>query len=60
MNNPFSRIIHEQVACRQYQEAMVHALEHTAAAEHHAALARMYAERAQRLKPIVDGKEDTK
>lgn len=45
----FKRTAVEKVMQDQLYEARRHAVEHEASAEHHAALAKMYRERAQRL-----------
>lgn len=46
----FRRLTARDIITRQHDEAMVLALEHEAAAEHHAALAQMYRERIERLR----------
>ena len=48
--NPFRKITAEDVHAHQLADAQRMALEHKAAAEHHKALAAMYAARAKRLR----------
>jgi hypothetical protein len=51
----FNRNSHLRRAMALLDEAHMARLEHQAAAEHHAALARMYAERAKRLEREIYG-----
>lgn len=46
----FRRLTARDIIAQQHDEAEVLALEHEAAAEHHAALAQMYRERIERLR----------
>lgn len=46
----FRRLKASDIIIQQHDEAMILALEHEAAAEHHAALAQMYRERIERLR----------
>jgi len=51
----FSRNSHLRRAMGLLEEAQMARLEHQAAAEHHAALARMYTDRAKRLEREIYG-----
>ncbi|MDM0047158.1 hypothetical protein QTH91_21885 [Variovorax dokdonensis] len=55
MFNLFSRNSHLRRAMALLEEAQMARLEHQAAAEHHAALARMYSDRAKRLEREIYG-----
>ena len=46
----FRRVTAVDIITAQHEQAQVLALEHEAAAEHHAALAQMYRERIERLR----------
>lgn len=50
LNSIFRRTTARDIIAQQHDEAEVLALEHEAAAEHHAALAQMYRERMERLR----------
>lgn len=52
--NPFKKITFFQHASTQLYEAKRMGLEHAAAAEHHAALTRMYEERVARLQQAIE------
>ncbi|QRF60977.1 hypothetical protein [Variovorax paradoxus] len=51
--SPFAPLTAERIARQQLQQAQQARLEHQAAAEHHKALADMYAAREQRLSQEV-------
>lgn len=55
MFNLFNRNSHLRRAMALLEEAQMARLEHQAAAEHHAALARMYTDRAKRLEREIYG-----
>ena len=55
MFNLFTRNSHPRRAMALLEEAQMARLEHQAAAEHHAALARMYTDRAKRLEREIYG-----
>ncbi|HYP86030.1 hypothetical protein [Variovorax sp.] len=55
MFNLFTRNSHLRRAMALLEEAQMARLEHQAAAEHHAALARMYTDRAKRLEREIYG-----
>lgn len=55
----FRRPTHGQYVAGQIEEARRAALEHRAAAEHHAALADMYEHRVDRLQRVLESDQPT-
>lgn len=53
----FRRPSHQKYVADQVAEARLAALEHRAAAEHHAALAEMYEHRVDRLQRVLDAEQ---